>query len=277
MSTQTTSIPLTKASGPAAALVARALADRLALAGLVGGLMVGMGLLVGALWPSLESSLADLSENLGSTFDAVLAGADMSTPSGWANAELMSLMAPAAVIAVAVISATKATAGEEEDKTLGLLLGAPVSRTTFLLAKAAAMAVHVLVVSALLVVGLYLGDAVGGLGLSTGGIIGAAAHVGFLGVFFGGVAITAGAALGARRPTYAVAGGLAGAAFALASFLPLADSAAAGAKLSPWHYYNSSDPLANGADPAHLLVLVVGTVAVLGIGVIVHRRRDLHG
>ncbi len=263
--------------GPVLALWAKSVRDRWLLATVVGAVLIGMGAMVGALWPSMQTSLADLSRNLPAAFTSVLAGADMSTPSGWVNAELMSLIAPAAMIAVAVISGTRATAGEEEDKTLGLLLGAPVGRTTFLLAKAAAVVAHVLVVGALLVAGLYLGDAVGGLGLTTAGILGAALHTALLGLFFGAVAVTAGTALGARRPTYALTGGLAAVAFAMASFLPLSDGVATWAKASPWYFLNSSDPLQNGPQPWHLLVLGVLTAAVLALGIAIIDRRDLRG
>ena len=86
-----------------------------------------------------------------------------------------------------------------------------------------------------------------------------------------------GAWTGNAKLTTAVSAGLAGLSFALASFLPLADSLADGAKASPWYYYNSSDPLANGADPVHLLVLVVLTALALWAAVASFRRRDLNG
>ncbi len=62
--------------------------------------------------------------------------------------------------------------------------------------------------------------------------------------------------------------GSAGSSFALASFLPLSDSLADGAKVSPWYYYNSSDPLTNGADLLHLVVLLVLAAVALALGTI---------
>ncbi|MEG3629770.1 hypothetical protein [Streptomyces poriticola] len=90
----------------------------------------------------------------------------------------MSVVAPAGMIAAAVLSAGRGTAGEEEDGALGLLLGAPVGRVPFLLAKAVAMAIHVLVVCGLLALGLVAGNAVGDLGLTAAGIVGATVHPG---------------------------------------------------------------------------------------------------
>ncbi len=259
------------------ALIVQGVRDRLLLVGVVSAVMVGMGLVVGALWPSLQDTFADLQQSLPDAFTTILAGADMSTPSGWANAEMLSMIAPAGAIVVAVISATKATAGEEETKTMGMLLGAPVSRAAFALAKSAAMAIHVALVAAAIGLSLLLGSLVGDMGLGAVDIIGASLHVGALGLLFGAVAILIGSTTGNGKLTTAVAAGLGGLSFALASFLPLSDSLADGAKASPWYYYNSSDPLGTGADPLHLVVLLSLAVLVLAVATAAFGRRDLKG
>ncbi|MGC1207936.1 MAG: ABC transporter permease subunit, partial [Ornithinimicrobium sp.] len=117
---------------PFAAVVNRSIMDRLPLTLIVGTLMMAMGLLIGALWPSLQDTFADLEDQLPDAFNAMLGGVGLGTPVGWANAELVALIAPMGAIAVAVIAATRSTAGEEEDKTLGILLSTPVSRPTFM-------------------------------------------------------------------------------------------------------------------------------------------------
>ncbi len=265
------------ATGVTATIAGRAVRDRIGLTAVVSVLMVGMGLLVSSLWPPLEDTFASLQDSLPDAFSTILAGANLSTPSGWANAELMSMVAPAGAIAVAVISATRAIAGEEEDKTMGMLLGAPVGRGSFLMAKSVAMMVHVLLVSAAVSAGLLLGGVVGDMGLSASGIAAAGMHAGLLGIVFGSLAIAIAAWTGSRRLTGAVSAGLAGLAFALASFLPLSETLAWGAQASPWYYYNASDPLANGPDPAHLLVLTALAAVVLVVGLATFRRRDLRG
>lgn len=265
------------ATRPAVALVRRAVADRMTLASVVGVLMVGMGLMVGALWPPLQDVFAEFETSLPAAFDAMLGASPLSTPVGWVNAELLSLTAPAAAIAVAVVSAGRATAGEEDAKTLGLLLSAPVGRVTLLLAKAAAMVVHVLVVGAFLGAGMLLGSALGDLGLTLGGVAGAVAHVAALAVLFGCVAVLVGSGTGRRRLTTVVTSGLASVAFLAATFLPLSDATAGTERLSPWYYLSAADPLANGADAGHLLLLLGAAAAVLLAAVAVFRRRDLRG
>ena len=274
--TRTDSRPRSRRS-PLATIALHAVRDRLVLVGAVSALMVGMGLIVGALWPSLKDTFANLQESLPDAFTTVLAGADMSTPSGWANAEMMSMVAPAGVIAVAVISAMKSTANEEETKTMGVLLGAPVTRSTFILAKSAAMAVHVLLVAVSVSAGLTIGSLVGDMGLGVANIVGAGLHVAALGLLFGAVAIAVGAGSGNGKLTTTVAAALGGLSFALASFLPLSDALADGAKISPWYYYNSSNPLGTGADLLHLAVLLALAALALAMALLAFRRRDLRG
>lgn len=281
MTTTTTARPTSRSTAarrtPLTPLVAHATRERLPLVAAVSGLMVGMGLVVGALWPSLKGTFADLQDSLPDAFSTVLAGADMSTPSGWANAEMMSMIAPAGVIAVAVISAMKATANEEESKTMGVLLGAPVPRSSFILAKSMAMAVHTLIAAAAVGAGLMLGSLLGDMDLGVANVLAAALHVAALGLLFGAITIAVGAWTGNGKLTVAVAAGLGGLSFAVASFLPLSDALAGAAKTSPWYYYNSSDPLSNGADALHLaLLLALGALALV-VGVLVFRRRDLRG
>ncbi|MGA8850251.1 MAG: ABC transporter permease, partial [Aeromicrobium sp.] len=219
----------------------------------------------------------DLPTSFSDTIGKVLAGADMTTPEGWMNAETLSAVAPMGIIAVAVISMVRAVAGEEQDKTLGVLLSTPVSRTTFMLAKVTAMTVHALAVVAGLAIGMVAGSAIGDLGLTASGIVAACVHLGLLGLFFGGVAAVVGAATGDRRLSSAISAGLAVLAFVISAFAPLIDSIADAARISPWYYFAGKNPLVNGIDVSDAAVLAIGFVVLTTLSVLVHRRRDLRG
>lgn len=264
-------------AGSFAALLARAVADRIVLAGLVGALMIALGLMVGALWPSLQHTFADLTKQLPEAFRAIWGGASLATPVGWVDAELISAVAPIGAIAVGVVSAARAVAGEEEAKTMGVLLAMPVPRTTFLAAKIVAMAGHVVVVGVAVYAGLIAGTLVGDMGLSVVGMLAASASVVALGIFFGTVGVLIAAITGNRRLSTAATAGLAVLAFAVANFFPLSHFLASAAKLSPWYYFASSTPLANGFSWAHLLVLAAAALAVSALSVAVFTRRDLRG
>ncbi len=258
-------------------LLTKAITDRLWLTVIVGALMIGMGAMVGALWPSMRDTFADISSGLLDGIVKAMPGADLTTAIGWVNTELMSMVAPAAAITVAVISAARATAGEEEAKTLGVVLSAPVGRLTFLSVKAAAMVIHVLIVGAFLAAGLIVGDLIGNLGLTDTGILGATAQTVLLGIVFGMLALLIGAGTGNRRLTTAITGALAALGFAMYIFLPLSDSLAEGAKLSPWYYFSAANPLLNGADPGHLVFLIVIAALPAAVAAVVFRLRDLRG
>jgi len=259
------------------ALLAKSITDRLTLSGIVGLLMLAMGAFVGALWPPLRETFAGLPSDFVDVIGIALPGGDLTSGIGFANAELMSIVAPVGAIAVAVISAARATAGEEEDKTLGILLAAPVGRLTFLFTKTVAMVIHVLIVGVLLAAGVVLGNMIGDLGITANGIVGATAHTVMLGILFGMIAILIGASTGNRRLTAAATGGLAALAFAISTFLPLSDSLSDGAKVSPWYYFNASNPLVSGADPGHLIVLAAMIVIPIAAAAVIFYRRDLRG
>jgi ABC-2 type transport system permease protein len=259
------------------ALLAKSVTDRLTLAGIVGLLMVAMGAFVGALWPPLRETFAGLPSDFADAIGKALPGGDLTSGIGFANAELMSIVAPVGAIAVAVISAARGTAGEEEDKTLGILLAAPVGRLTFLFTKTVAMVIHVLIVGVLLAAGIVTANLIGELGITTSGIVGATVHTVLLGTLFGAIAILTGASTGNRRLTAAATGGLAALAFAISTFLPLSNRLADGAKISPWYYFNASNPLVNGPDPGHLLVLAAMTVIPIALAAAAFHRRDLRG
>ena len=250
--------------------------DRWVVPLIIGALMVGMGLLTGGLWPSLEDTMKDLPGSL-NDLGQILAGSDLTTGAGWANAEIVSMVAPMGVIAVAIMAVLRGLPGEEESKALGAVLSAPVARSTFLWAKTAAMVVQVVVASSAVALGLVLGSLVGGLGLSAAGIVGVTLHVALLGVLFGAVAAAVGAASGARRLTMAVSAGSAAVAFVAWIVVPLVDAIDGLVRLSPWYWFNSTVPLVNGPDLPHLLVLAVVSIAWCLVAVALFARRDLKG
>lgn len=260
-----------------AAMTTVAIRDRLTLVGVIVAAMVAMGALTGALWPSLRGAFADLPTDVNDAIGTVLAGSDLTTAAGWMNTELVSLLVPGGLIAVAVISAAKGIAGEEADKTLGVLLSVPVSRATFLAAKTAAMIVTVLLATLGVAAGILIGNLVGDLAITTAGVLGTCAHGALLAILFGAVTVLVAALTGDKRLATVIPAGLAVLAFALNAFLPLADAVAGYAKISPWYYFADSNPLVNGPGYSHLLVLAVVAVALLVPAFLAYRRRDLHG
>ncbi|MCZ4079952.1 ABC transporter permease subunit [Rhodococcus sp. H36-A4] len=258
-------------------VTALALHDRLTLVGVVATAMVAMGALTGALWPPLQDTLVGLPADFTDAIGKVLTGANMTTPAGWMNAEMVSLVVPGGLIAVAILSASKAICGEEQTKTVGVLLSLPLSRSAFLTAKTAAMIVHVLLATLGVAAGLIIGDVIGGLGIDASGVFGTCAHSALLAMVFGAVAVLIAALTGDARLAATIPAVLAVIAFALNAFLPLSDSLAGFTKVSPWYYFAGSNPLVNGANYADLSILLVAAIILCACAFPVYIRRDLTG
>ncbi|GAB3126018.1 ABC transporter permease subunit [Glaciibacter psychrotolerans] len=258
-------------------LIGKAVTDRAPLAAVASFYILVIGALIGLLWPPLREAFQTMPPAMTDLVAAISGGTDLSTSTGWANAELLSVLAPAAAIVVGVMSAAAASAGEEENKTLGLNLSTPIGRSAFLTAKIIGMGVLVVIVAVCVGLGLLLGTAIGTLGFTTAGMTGAAAHTLLLGILFGTLGFLIGAATGSKRLATLVPTVVAVLAFAANTFLPLNASLAVGQKFSPWYYYLSSDPLAHGANGGHLALLAGVSLALAVAAVLVFRTRDLRG
>lgn len=252
-----------------------AVRDRAPLVGVVALIMVGLGVLTGGLWHPLQDAFDAISPEVLDAIGGVLAGADLTTAAGWMNAEMLSLVAPGGLIAVAILSASKGIAGEEQAKTIGVLLSVPVSRTAFLAAKTVAMILNVLLATLGVAAGILLGDTVGDLGIDPAGVLGACAHVALLALLLGTLTVLLAALTGDGKLSSAISAGIAVLAFGLNAFLPLSDSLSDYTQISPWYYFAESNPLVNGPDYTHLLVLATTTLLLLIVAIIGYRRRDL--
>lgn len=254
---------------------ARGVADRATIVGVLSFYSLALGAGVGALWPPLKDTFASLSANLPAAFDQILGNVSMATSAGWVNAEMMSLVAPGFLIAMAVLSAGAATAGEEQARTLALVLATSTSRTTFLAAKTAAMVSHVLIVSVAIFTGLLIGNVIGQMGIGVGLLLAATVQATLVGLVFGAIALTLGAAGSDRRQSMTISAAIAGLSFVLAVFLPMNQSLAWLAKLNFWYPYSANIALVHGLDGGLAAVMATCAVAVSVAGFVIFPRRDL--
>lgn len=206
---------------------------------------------------------------------AAIGGVDLSTPSGWIQGEFLASIYPIAAITLFASMGSRALAGEEEGHTLDLLLASPLPRRRIVVAKVLAMLGFAGLVAVTTFVALVVGTRVAGFDLAVEGLAAASVLGVLLSLVFGGVALVVGAATGRARTGSAVAAGLAVVAFVVNAFLPLADNLAGYARLSPFHYFLSSDPLANGMAWGHAAVLAAIAALLVAASVLVFDRRDL--
>ena len=214
---------------------------------------------VGALFPAVGHTIGKLTVPAGVA--QLLGGADYGTITGWFRSEIGSVYGPLVIGALAVTGASAATAGEEESRLLALVLAQPIARSRLIVAKAAAIAGAVLTIAVASWIGLLVGVAVGGGGISVAHITAFAVQLAFFGFAAGALAI----ALGAATGRHALATGVAAAVLVLGwlvnGFAPLVGAVAWLKYLSLFHYYAGNDPLTRGVDVGGLIVL--GALAVM--------------
>jgi ABC-2 type transport system permease protein len=237
--------------------------------------MAAVIVMVGALFPAVGGSIGKLDLPDGVT--DLLGGADYGTLAGWMRSEIGAVYGPLVIAGVAISAAASLIAGEEEDGILGIVLAHPLTRSSLVLAKAAAVGVAVLVIALGTWVGLVVGVAIGGGGVAISNLAALSIHLVFFGLTLGALALAIAAATG--RKTAAIGGA---AAFGLVSFLingfaPLVDALNWLKYLSPFYYYSANDPIGNGIDVGDLVVLAAATAALVIAGALAINRRDLRG
>jgi ABC-2 type transport system permease protein len=235
-----------------------------------------MGVMMGPMFALIDEALAGMLEGFPEALLALFGGGDMSTPEGWYQLETFGMMAPISVMVATVAIAAAALAGEEDHRTMGLLLANPISRSTVVLQNVIAMVLYGFIVGFAIFAGVAIGSLLGGLGMNIANIAATSLLVTLVGFAFGALALALGAATG--RVKVAVYGtvGLALVLFVLNAFLPFNDTFAGYAKWSPFYYYLTSDPLINGMNWGHGAVLTGLTIVLVALAVFLFSRRDLH-
>ena len=234
-----------------------------------------MGVMIGPMYGFIDEAMVGLMDNFPEVLLALFGGGDMGTPEGWYQIESFGMMAPIAVMVVTVAIGARALAGEEQHRTMGLLLANPVKRSTIIYQKTFAMALYGLAVGFSTFAGVAIGSLLGGLGMNVGNIAATSLLVTLVGLVFGAFAVALSAATG--RVNVAVYGtvGVALILYVLNALLPFNDRLVGYAKVSPFYYYLTSDPLMNGMNWNHGAVLTVLTIMLIVLSVILFQRRDL--
>jgi 8-oxo-dGTP pyrophosphatase MutT (NUDIX family) len=122
-----------------------------------------MGVLLGPLYGFVDETLVTFGESVPDAMLAIIGNADLATPEGWYQTETFSLMGPIAVILVTAVIGARALAGEEAQRTMGLLLANPIKRSTVVTEKSIAMLSAAFAVGFFTFAGVAVGSLLGGL------------------------------------------------------------------------------------------------------------------
>jgi beta-exotoxin I transport system permease protein len=234
-----------------------------------------MGLMIGPMYNLIDQALISMQETFPKEMLALFGGGDMSTPEGFYQIETFGLMAPMGVMIATVLIGGRALAAEEANRTMGLLLANPIRRSRVVLEKTVAMTIAAVAIGFATFAGVVGGSWIGNLGMSVGNIAATALLLTLLGLLFGALALTIGAATGRVSPAIWGAVAVALATFVANGLLPFSQNLSGLAKLSPFYYYLSSDPLLNGMNWGHGALLAGLTAALVALSVWLFARRDL--
>jgi ABC-2 type transport system permease protein len=232
-----------------------------------------------AIFPSIRGNVAyrRLLDSLPASIRSLVAATagDITTGAGYLNVELLSLMGPLLVLAYAINAGARGIAGEAEAGTLDLLLTTPLSRRRLLLDKALGLGGGLTVLMLVASAGVLVAGALTRMSLKSTGVLAAVVHLGLLGLVYGVLALTVGAATGRVSRARGVALVLAVVGYLVNGLTPLASWLRPFQALSPFHQYLGHDPLRHGIS-APSIAIALGTVgALLLAGVVAFERRDI--
>jgi ABC-2 type transport system permease protein len=241
--------------------------------------IIGYVALVASIFPSIKGSVDfnDLVKHYPDALKSLFGigeGGDITSGAGYLDAELFSLMLPLLVLVLAIGSGARTFAGEEEAGRLELVFTYPLRRRNAVLAKAAALALEVLIVCAAGFAAMAALDGPVGLELDFGRLAAALGGLAALGLLYGWLALALGAAYPSKLLALGIPAGYAAASYLVSGLHNLAGWLDPLRFLSPFWIVGSA-PLQNGIDAWGTLVVVAAAAVALAAGSMLVERRDL--
>lgn len=241
--------------------------------------MAALVLLYASFYPSIRSNAETLNKYIDSLPEALRSivgrSGDISSSVGYIRSEIFSTMGPLLLLILAIGAGARAIAGEEEGRTLDLLLANPVRRRTVVLQKFWAMVASTSGVGLVLLASIAVFGPAFGLHVALVNVAAAVVSTIALAVGFGSVALAVGCWRGRRGVAVAISTSLAVAAYVLNILAPSVEGLSRFQVLSPFYHYIEYDPLRTGFSALHLSVLVAIAAAALALALLGFERRDL--
>lgn len=246
--------------------------------------VIGLGLLVAitvGVYPSVRDDSAmftQLLESMPRSMMSFFGSSDVTellSPAGFVNARVNASIGTVVLSVFAISLGTAAIAGEEDRRTMDLILATPTPRHRIVLARFGAMVTLVTIVAAVIGMIMVVANPIVDLGLSVGNIIASNFELALASLVFGSLALAVGAVSGHRGLTIGVAAGVTVATFFINGLAQLVDWLQAPQKLTPFYWLQRSDPLSNGLSIEDTLLMTVVIAVFVGIALWGFERRDI--
>ena len=206
----------------------------------------------------------------------LLAGADSFTsPAGYLQGALFALIVPLMFMIFAIGRGAHAIAGEEDEKTLELLLAHPVGRGRVVLEKFGALIAATALLGIIFWLMLWAGATAVEMDISASNLAAATIGVLCLGLLFGTLALAIGAITGNRGLSIGIAAAVGLGAYMLNGLGQNIEALEEIRKVSPFYLYIGNLPLQNGLSLGHMAALLGATLVLLFLAIVTFNRRDV--
>ena len=201
--------------------------------------------------------------------------AELLTPAGFLNSRVNASIGSIVLAVFAISIGTAAIAGEEDRRTMDLLLATPTPRFRIVLERFAAMKVLVFLVAIAVLVVMAVGSSLFDMELSIANMVASNFMLALLALVFGSLALAVGGLTGRRSITIAVAAGTTVATYFINGLAELVDSLKGLQKITPFYWLQRANPLANGLSIEDTLIMVATIAAFVGLALWGFQRRDI--
>lgn len=189
---------------------------------------------------------------------------DLSSPAGYLNSTVFGIPLLLLTTVLAISTAARAVAGDEDSGALDLWLSYPVSRSQLVLGRLLSMVATLALLASVLFLEVTALRRPASLRVDIGDLAASCLTWLLFASCLAALALLASASLGRRSTTLAVTSALALVAYLCDSFLPLVTGLGWTRSVSPYYWFLGGNPLENGLQARHCgLLLAVTAIAAL--------------
>lgn len=244
-----------------------------------GVILGGLGAMFVAIWPTFSKDVGGMEQMVNSMPQAMremigFGEGAFSSIEGFIGGEMLNFLVPLALAFFPILVASSALAGAEEEGKMDVLMGNPVSRPQLVLGRFLSAAILLLGIVAIMGLITWFTAVVLNVDLAFESMAAASLSLWSLCIFFGGLALLLSAVFHRRFFALAIPGALLIVMYfvnVLAGSVGFFDAIQ---PISAFNYYGSA--IKDGLDWGNFAVLTGATVVLVGLAVLLFRRRDIY-
>lgn len=260
------------------ALVRRTLHDRLrGTIGWISGLVAIVAVQM-SVYPTVRDSTADWQQATASfpeAFKEIFRMEDYTTPAGYLSTELMTFIIPLVFVGLGAGWGSRLTTEDEENHTADVILGLPISRVDYFVARLAAVLLVLVGATLIFWLSLTIGSTSLDMKIGLANLASAASAVLLLGVLGASLAAMIGAISGRRAVALGITLSLVIGLFIVYSLAPLVSIFDRSSWANPWQWTLGSQPITDGISLTGTVATTVLAGSMFALAARAFARRDI--